>query len=115
MNADKGKQVVNLTPHTITVRDENGKVLAEYPASGREARVNTRVATGSDGVDTIEYLAPQAPPKPKAGTIYVVSTLYAMAYNREDLRVVNGLIRDDQGRIIGCLGLAKLTHSSGDV
>ena len=42
MNADKGKQVVNLTPHTITVRD-------------------------------------------------------------------------DQGRIIGCLGLAKLTHSSGDV
>ena len=48
-------------------------------------------------------------PEPKENTIYIVSALVAgAAKNRDDLVVPNDIVRDDQGRIIGCRSLAKI-------
>lgn len=48
-------------------------------------------------------------PEPKENTIYIVSALVAGACkNRDDLVVPNDIVRDDQGRIIGCRSLARI-------
>ena len=48
-------------------------------------------------------------PEPKKDTYYVVSALVAgAAKNRDDLLIPNDIIRDEEGRIIGCRSLAKI-------
>ena len=48
-------------------------------------------------------------PEPKENTYYVVSALVAgAAKNRNDLLIPNDIIRDEEGRIIGCKNLAKI-------
>ena len=48
-------------------------------------------------------------PEPKENTYYIVSALVAgAAKNRNDLLIPNDIIRDEEGRIIGCKNLAKI-------
>ena len=45
-------------------------------------------------------------PAPAPDTLYIVSRLVATAANRDDLVVPNGIVRDDNGNIIGCKSLS---------
>ena len=109
-------EFVNLTPHELNVQKEDGSFLA-LPASGTVARVRTetevvgRLAgvaiTGQKFADEIDGVPPR-----KEGTYYVVSRLAAQALEEddrmEDILIPGPAIRDEQGKIVGCDGLAIL-------
>ena len=48
-------------------------------------------------------------PNEQEGVLYIVSRITAEALpNRDDLLMVDGTVRDDGGRIIGCTGFSQL-------
>lgn len=102
--------IVNLTPHVINVVREDGTKI-EITPSGVIPRVSvTTVPAGSINDIPLfrnEYGNVVDLPDPVDGTLYVVSGLLKSACpQRSDLVVPARQIRDEQGRIIGCEGLA---------
>lgn len=103
-------EIINLTPHTINVCDDNGDITTSYPSTG-VARVDTNeVVTGSiDDVNVVEteYQGVTGLPEPKDNTVYVVSILVLQALNgtRSDVVAPNtspkSCVRDDKGQIVG--------------
>lgn len=99
---------VNLTPHTITIL--NGDTRIEVPPSGTVARLIeiTESVRMHDGVhllsvipETVENL-----PAPAAGVLYIVSAMVReAAHDRYDVASPYTLVRDAEGRVIGCRGL----------
>lgn len=54
-------------------------------------------------------------PEPKPNTIYLVSKPVAMALpERDDLYVVNGLVRDRDGKVLGSRSIARITDNQFD-
>jgi len=111
----------NLTPHPITFVNEQGNVLAELPVEEGTAipRCTTsNICKGSYPV-TAEYEVPVTRsmfgvvldlPAEKSDVVLIVSRMVAEASsNRADLLFPNQLVRDETGRIIGCLSLGY-TH-----
>jgi hypothetical protein len=108
-------EVLNLTPHLITVMPHDGEHV-RIPQSGVVARCEvdrTSVAI----LETVEYgVLPVCKiryheaglPEPKEDVMLIVSIVVAQASRRSDLLVVDDEVRDDQGRIIGCRRLAQL-------
>ena len=105
--------IVNLTPHEITVYDAAGEsVLQVIPSSGMARAAQTRepldringIPVSKTGYGAVEGL-----PDQRDGVIYIVSVLTAQAApNRKDLYIVDELVRDDTGRILGCKALAQI-------
>ena len=107
-------EILNLTPHDVVVVTETGNIV--IPKSG----VVARCAQQTEQVGTIEYAGNTIPitqtsygdiidlPNPSSGKYYIVSRLVmSAASGRSDLLVPNGLVRDDNGNIIGCESLAN--------
>ena len=112
-------KIINLTPHAISVvAGDDNHIVATYPASGRVARASVNRQNIGDIVDDAGNAIPvslsvfgevQNLPEPEEDTIYIVSVLTAQAaYWRDDLYVTDDAVRDGEGRIIGCRGLAQL-------
>ena len=105
--------IVNLTPHEITVYDAAGEsVLQVIPSSGMARAAQTRepldringIPVSKTGYGAVEGL-----PDQRDGVVYIVSVLTAQAApNRKDLYIVDELVRDDTGRILGCKALAQI-------
>jgi len=99
---------VNLTPHDLTVLDGDGNVMLNIPPSGDVARVDVqhtlqdRVA-GVPMYGTV-YGDVTGLPAPRDGVIYVVSGLVRSAVDRDDVVSPGKLVRDDDGRPVGCKG-----------
>ena len=103
-------KAINLTPHAITVC---GVIIQP---SGIVARVAaTTVNAGEtiiDGVrihvNRVEYGMVENLPEPEHGTIYIVSGLVAgRCKDRDDVFYPGNLVRDNEGRVIGCDSLSK--------
>lgn len=108
------KKIVNLTPHTITVLNEKNEVSCEFPSQGvaRAAQSREKV-TDILGipVNKTVFGEVQDLPEPEEDTIYIVSALTAQAApDRTDLYIVDDLVRDEAGRIIGCRALAQINE-----
>lgn len=108
----KVKKIINLTPHAIHILGKEGEVLRTYPSQGaiRLAQQTINLEPAEDGtpLTKTQYLD-GALPEPQEGTIYIVSlpvAQYALTKGRKDFVVPNDLVRDDEGRIIGCKNLA---------
>jgi|GWRWMinimDraft_12_1066020.scaffolds.fasta_scaffold82327_1 hypothetical protein len=103
---------INLTPHAIRVVSPNGNIIHTFPANGRVARVETQevqtaLVNGKIPVFGVAYGDITGLPEPIKGTRYIVSGLVkAAASYRIDLVSPHGLVRDSNGAVIGCLGLA---------
>ncbi|MCE7081139.1 hypothetical protein [Streptomyces sp. ST2-7A] len=106
-------EIINLTPHPITVLDHDGSLIREIPPSGQVARLTAERQDAGDlagiplGITTYGDNAEM--PEPREGVRYVVSLVTALALagsDRDDLLVVDQEVRDGTGRIIGCRGLA---------
>lgn len=111
------KKIVNLTPHTITVLNEKNEVSCEFPSQGvaRAAQSREKV-TDILGipVNKTVFGEVQDLPEPEEDTIYIVSALTAQAApDRTDLYIVDDLVRDEAGRIIGCRALAQINEDAG--
>lgn len=109
---------VNLTPHAITVRRQDGTELS-IPASGQVARCEEQRAEVAvlDGIaiSTASYGAVEWLPEPQPGTFYIVSglVLAAVGDRRADVFAPGPAIRDDAGRIVACDGLSAGTAFAG--
>lgn len=107
----KDIQLINLTPHTVTIVDEESRKILEVPPSGQVARVEVmREPVGTlNGVPLVHnrYGDVQGLPEPREGTVYIVSlvVLQALQGKRNDVVAPDtspaGAVRDEEGRIIG--------------
>ena len=108
---------VNCTPHAIHILMDAGGII--LPPSGQVARCQT--ASERVEMPASQHLHDDIPvyrtvfgnleglPDPEPHTYYVVSLIaakQAMAEGRTDVVVTHDAVRDSEGRIIGCRGLA---------
>jgi len=106
------KVIVNLTPHEIHLY--RGDELVEKIKSSGIARVAVRseIIGEINGFPISKNFYGEiiGLPEPQPGIFYVVSALVAQAAagRRTDLLVVNDTVRDQEGRIIGCRGFARI-------
>ncbi|AMQ66669.1 hypothetical protein FDG96_gp10 [Bacillus phage Mgbh1] len=110
-----GVNIVNLTPHDVNVYDDDGNVIATYPATGQTVRVETKTETVGeiDGVPVVTqtYGEITGLPDRKPNTVYLVSLVVRMATDRGDLLSPDtspqGAVRNEHGQIIGTRGFVK--------
>lgn len=107
----------NYTPHLVSLYTPDGKTqLCGITSSGvaRAKETHETVDTlSTDGfnvpVDRVIYGDVEGLPPEKEGLYHVVSLITALqCRSRNDLLIVSGTVRDDQGRIIGCTGFARV-------
>lgn len=109
-------ELVNMTPHSVTVFDVNGnQPIVTVPSSGM-VRVSETVRTVSEGegqVPLVQIIRDpykiEGLPAWAIGRYVIVSDLAfqaAKTLGREDLLRPGPSVRDKSGRIIGCKGLA---------
>lgn len=105
-------QIINLTPHEVTVVGSNGDIIMKVPASGQVARCSVsrtvigelnRITVAKSVMGEVEGL-----PEPSEDTVYIVSRVVAEAMKgrRDDLIITDDAVRDSEGRIVGCKGFA---------
>jgi len=105
-------RVINLTPHNINVVGEDGQVVQTFPASGDLARCQvSREQVGEiNGIPVNRTVFGDVTglPEQQEGVVYVVSALVAQAAGRDDVLIPDDTVRDEEGRIIGCRGFARV-------
>lgn len=98
--------IVNLTPHAIVVGSRS------FPPSGTVARVATVTEKIGDveGIPVFKtfFGKVEGLPPIEAGRFLIVSGLVASAASdRHDLLSPSGLVRDGEGKVIGCEGFTR--------
>ncbi len=121
-NLTGGMKLTNLTPHTLDfLIPFNGRdiVVATLPSEGTARARQQDVPAGAIVVNGFsipvvktEFGETEGLPEPEAGIGYVVSIITANAAlaqgrNTSDLYVPSGLVRNDEGQVIGCKALAR--------
>lgn len=127
-------KLVNLTPHVVTLLAEgfavfDGKakcyrqpdgvkpfVLAEFPSAGVARCAVEESLLGEQDVDgfTVPFIGVyfgeiEGLPAPDGDTVYIVSAIVAnaaRAQGRHDVVVPARMVRDADGKILGCLAFA---------
>ena len=103
--------LVNMTPHPLNIVQRNREVLTVEPSGFIPRCASTEKLDQSIGlIDVTRQTLGEVEGLPESlpATFYIVSRLVASAANRPDLLVPGPLVRDDQGRVIGCKGLSRL-------
>ena len=113
-------KIVNLTPHAVNVKNENGEMIIFNP-SGQIVRVET-ISNPKDKVNfdgfngsfalyqtELKQVVNLPPENEDDGqTLYIVSALVALN-KKGDKRLIclHGLLRDEKGNIIGAEGFTN--------
>lgn len=109
---ERPTEIINLTPHELTIVDESSKVIQRIPSSGFARAQQTREHLGDiNGIPAYKTVFGEVGglPEPQEGVIYVVSALTAQAApHRDDLYVPDIQVRDAEGKIIGCRAFSKI-------
>ena len=117
---EKGEiELVNLTPHTITVYGEDGSKILEVKPSGIVARVETEteVVGEVNGIPIVRTRFKEVGniPEPGPDRMYIVSTLVLQAVGKDrpdliapDTASPESVIRDGNGRILGVRRFQKV-------
>lgn len=107
-------EIINLTPHDVNVFKDN-KLVRIYPYSGTVARCesNNTVLAELEGFHVCKQRygkvvgLPPVSESPYKTVLYIVSKIVAEAAgDRDDLLIPGKQLKDDNGKIIGCEGLA---------
>ncbi|MBO0526673.1 hypothetical protein [Clostridium botulinum] len=103
-------RIINYTPHDINIVSQDGELIKTYSSKGI-ARVSAK-SLYKDTINEVDIFKTEygkvegLPSEEKEGTYYIVSMLVKQACpNRKDLLSPSQLVRDSEGKIIGCLGL----------
>lgn len=104
------KEIINLTPHTVTLLLESGEHI-NFPPS-KEYQV-PRVDQTMDDVGVLNGIFPVVKPRvlgiswlpaPQRGVVYIVSSFTAQVAKRKDFispdTTPDGVIRNDKGEIV---------------
>lgn len=126
------EKFVNCTPHPINIAPNSGWKEVVIPAAEKPVRItdnsvpdttalnvritgagvtNMQVATIKTGIISPGELT--GLPEPEQGTAYIVSRPVAMhpdAAGRDDLYVPDGQVRNDDGTVIGCRRLSRISN-----
>ena len=99
--------IINKTPHTVYVYDDNSVLVAEYQPNSIPVRIKADVKRIGDlagiPLTSTVYGDLEGLPDEQPGVCYIVSGLVKAACpERKDLLVPSEQLRDDQGRVIGC-------------
>ena len=113
-------EIMNLTPHEVSIVDEDGNVIVKIAPSGVVARARQtdeivgEVVVDGQTVTLVESVFGEVEglPEPAEGVAFIVSFITvsaARAHGRStaDLLTTSGPVRDAEGRIIGCRALAR--------
>jgi len=113
-------KIVNLTPHDIVLMNEYDRVQVTLPSAGvARAKVDiipvgTLVLDG-EFIPLVEshYGEPVDLPEPAEDVAYIVSLVTAQAAREhgrttDDLLLVQKLVRDGDGQVIGARALSRL-------
>ncbi len=111
-------ELVNLTPHDVTIWDGDREVLA-IPPSGTVARLAEEIRSRrtAAGIPIVEVgLGAAELPAPRPGVVHIVSRALAMTMRAwdqadrtsADLVYPYDQVRDSTGRVVGCRALATL-------
>lgn len=107
------KQIINCTPHDVSIIDENGDIVVTYKPEPTPARCRkVHIKVDLEGIDNLASGRTKVHrtvtvidnlPAPKENVFYIVSKYAAVtAINRFDLLVPFGVIKDTNGNKIGC-------------
>lgn len=109
-------ELVNLTPHPVSIQPVDGPVF-ELPTAGPPARVVVSLDDlGTITTGGLQVRVTRTPsegdvvglPEPVQGRYLVVSRVVASACpHRDDLLFPDELIRDQDGKVIGCAALSS--------
>ena len=98
--------LINLTPHSINLMDGDNNPVQTIESSGvARCATNKKTVSHINGipVNSTTFGQVENLPAPADDTVYIVSRLVLSACpDRQDLVVPDDLVRDSQGRIIGC-------------
>lgn len=102
-------KIRNFTPHQINIEGRE-PIASEGIARCTEI---SKTVDNFDGIDIIEKKFGELIdlPEPEKDVIYVVSIITATAakaLGRNDCYIPGEVIRDEQGRVIGCKNLARI-------
>jgi hypothetical protein len=110
---EKNAKIVNLTPHKVVVLDDNNNVVAEFASEGVIRLSEERQLIGQiNGIPLYikRFGTTVALPPQREGVYYIVSLPVAQAFpDRSDFIVPDQVVRDNEGRIIGCRGFTRPT------
>lgn len=95
----KDKELVNLTPHNITILGKYNKKLFDIPPQ-RPLRLKEEVISDDGLLIRKKYTLENEIPK-KENRIYIVSLVAAKYIKRSDFAVPD-VVRNSRGHIIGC-------------
>ena len=114
-------ELINVTPHAVTVYDDTDTPVASWPPSGSFTRLVESCAEGQP-LMTDQGVVPLARvvytgeieglPEPRAATAYIVSRVTAAAVDRPDLYFPFDEVRDERGQILGCRALGQFVHGA---
>jgi hypothetical protein len=105
------QNLVNMTPHPITIVDAFNQVVLVIPFSGNQIRLKAETIVLEETVFGVPlsktvFSEPVGLPDYSEGTYYIVSQLVKSALPlRTDLLVPAEVVRDTTGNIIGCRSL----------
>lgn len=106
-------KIINLTPHPIVLVNPNTReIIQTWPKGENVPRLKTEtrnVGTINGNIPTTKTVFGECEGLPDLvpNTMLIVSMLVRNAFpNRYDLMSPNGLVRDEDGHIIGCSSFA---------
>lgn len=104
-------QVINLTPHEITmVYPDTHVVIERIPSSGVARVSSSSKLVGEIGnlpITVKTFGEVEGLPEASDDTYYIVSSIVAQAVpERKDLLIPDATIRDEKGAVIGCAALS---------
>jgi len=103
--------IINLTPHELIIYKDN-EVIEKISSSGIVRVKEENEAIGKiNGIPLYKkkYIKSEGLPEPQKDTLYFVSLIVSQVNpKRQDLILSSDLIRDKNGRILGCSSFAKL-------
>ena len=100
-------KIVNKTPHAVLILNDDDTVRRVFPKSNGMIRLE-EITTDVGSIDGIPISSTtwgeaQDTPDEDLGVYYIVSQLVKNALpERGDLLVPKGVVRDQEGNIIGC-------------
>ena len=102
-------ETIEPSGQTLRVPRPKDEMVSELTVGTATVTVNRKVFAGLSAVVVDADGNETALPEPVEGTYYIVSRIACEAMpERSDLLMVDGTVRDENGRIIGCTGFAVL-------
>lgn len=115
-NEAERREIRNKTPHDVNIVDENGKVVKTFPRSKNSIRLDSETKRVGE-IEVDDTFIPLSKtvmgdanlPEKRDDVLYIVSRIVQESFpERYDFIIPNEIVRDDEGKIVGCKSLAVL-------